>query len=237
MFKTTKGIVLKATQYKDSQFIANIYTLDFGIIGLIVRKKKEQVVLSQPLTIAEITFKHSNNRSLYYAKEASIEYAYADLIFNNQKLSSCIILCEILNQILKEKNAELYDFVTNSLIWLDRAKENYTGFVNLFLMKFCEIAGISPINKLDNNISYCVLNTTEGVFHKEYNTNTLSKLVPKAESMVIKRLCEIEFDDLKKYKIPELLNDSVFNYILEYISTHLSKIGRLKSVEVIKEIM
>ena len=31
--------------------------------------------------------------------------------------------------------------------------------------------------------------------------------------------------------------NSVFNYIIEYISTHLSQLRSLKSVEVIKEII
>ncbi len=235
MFKTTKGIVLRVTKYKDTKFIANIYTRDFGLIGLIVRKTKEQIILSQALTIADITYKHSNNRSLYYIKESSVEYAYADLIFNNKKLNTSIILCEILSQLLTEKNTELYDFVVNSLIWLDKTNTNYTGFINLFLMKFCKIAGISPIS-LDNRS--CLLNIQDGVFMSNDNTNMSSKfMVPISESTVIKKLRELEFDDLKNYKISSLMHDSVFKYIIKYISTHLSSLRSLKSIEVIKELI
>ena len=234
MFKTTTGIVLKVTQYKDTQFIANVYTRDFGKIGFIIRKSKEQIILSQPLTIAEITYKYSNNRTLYYAKESSVEYAYTDLVFNNQKLNTSIILCEILSQLLTEKNTELYNFVINSLIWLDGTKNNYTGFINLFLMKFCKIAGIGPIAVNSNS---CFLNIQEGVFQLNDNAKVSNSLVPKSESQVIKQLCEMEFDDLKDYKTTSLIHDSVFNYILEYISTHLSNLRSLNSVKVIKEII
>ena len=235
MFKTTKGIVLRVTKYKDTKFIANIYTRDFGLIGLIVRKTKEQIILSQALTIADITYKHSNNRSLYYVKESSVEYAYADLIFNNQKLNTSIILCEILSQLLTEKNIELYDFVVNSLIWLDKTNSNYKGFINLFLMKFCKIAGINPIISNSNS---CLLNIQDGVFVPYENTNMHSKfVVPASESTVIKKLCEMEFDDLKDYEISPRMNDSVFKYIIKYISTHLSSLRSLKSIEVIKELI
>ena len=205
-----------------------------GIIGLIIRKNKELIILSQPLTIADITYKHSNNRSLYYAKESSVEYAYSDLIFNSQKLNKAIILCEILSQLLTEKNPELYDFVVNSLIWLDKTKTNSIGFINLFLMKFCKLAGIGPIS-LDSNS--CFLNIQDGVFHPNDNSAVSGKLVPKSESTVIKKLCEMEFNDLKDYKTTSLLHDSVFNYIITYISTHLSNIRSLKSIEIIKEII
>ena len=234
MFETSKGIVLKVTQYKDAQFIANVYTRDFGKIGFIIRKSKEQMILSQPLTIIEITYKQSNNKTLYYAKESSVEYAYTDLIFNNQKLNTSIILCEILSLLLTEKNHELYNFVVNSLIWLDRTKTNYQGFINLFLMKFCKIAGISPI-VIDNNSYF--LNIQEGVFQLNNNTNGANNLVPQSESQIIKQLCEMEFDDLKNYKTSSLLHDSVFNYILEYISTHLSSLRSLNSVKIIKELI
>ena len=166
MYQTTKGIVLRVTQYKDTRFIANVYTEDFGVVGLIIRKTKEQIILSQPLTIAEITYKYSSNKTLYYVKESSVEYAYKHLIFNNKKLNTSIILCEILSQLLTEKNSELYNFVVNSLIWLDKTKTNYSGFINLFLMKLCKIAGVGPISTGKN--AY-FLNIQDGVFHSNNN--------------------------------------------------------------------
>ena len=122
----------------------------------------------------------------------------------------------------------------NSLIWLDGTKNNYTGFINLFLMKFCKIAGIGPIAVNSNS---CFLNIQEGVFQLNDNAKVSNSLVPKSESQVIKQLCEMEFDDLKDYKTTSLIHDSVFNYILEYISTHLSNLRSLNSVKVIKEII
>ena len=233
MYKTTKGIVLRVTQYKDTRFIANVYTQDFGVIGLIIRKSKEQIILSQPLTIAEITYKYLSNKTLYYVKESSVEYVYTDLIFNNKKLNTSIILCEILSQLLTEKNSELYNFVVNSLIWLDTTKTNYNGFINLFLMKLCKIAGIGPTSTSKND---CFLNINEGVFHPD-NNNISEKLVPIRESRVIKQLCDMEFDELQDYKINSLTHNSVFSYIIKYISIHLSQLRALKSIEVIKEII
>ena len=239
MFKTTTGIVLRITQYKDSQFIASIYTRDFGRIGLIIRKTKELTILSQPLTIAEITYKHSNNRNLFYAKEASVVYAYADLIFNSRKLNQAVILSELLSRLLNEKNTELYDFTINSLIWLDKTIDGYTGFINLFLMKFCKIAGIGPTgDKIDkSNESYFQLNMIEGTFRVNNNTRESDQLVPKLESAVIKKLCEIEFDDLKDQTTSLLIHKSVFNYIIQYISKHLANIKSLKSIDIIRELL
>ena len=238
MFKTTTGIILKVTQYKDRQFIANIYTRDSGIIGLIIRKTKEHIILSQPLTIAEITYRHSNNRSLFYVKEASVEYAYSDLIFNNRKLNKAVILCELLSQLLTEKNHEIYDFTVNSLIWLDKTQNDYTGFINLFLMKFCKIAGIGPTSNLvDSNEAYFQLNIADGVFQKHNNKDESNQLTPTLESRIIKHLCEIEFNDLQNQKTSSELHDSVFNYIINYISVHLSNIKSIKSLNIIKELM
>ena len=80
-------------------------------------------------------------------------------------------------------------------------------------MKFCKIAGINPIISNSNS---CLLNIQDGVFVPYENTNMHSKfVVPASESTVIKKLCEMEFDDLKDYEISPRMNDSVFKYIIK----------------------
>ena len=70
-------------------------------LSFIIKKTKNQIILSQPFTIAEITYKKQKNSTLFHVKDAHVDYVYRDLMFNNEKLQLIIILAEILQKCLK----------------------------------------------------------------------------------------------------------------------------------------
>ena len=119
MFVTTKGIVLRTHPFKDKKLISKIYTEDRGLVSFIIRKNKDQIILSQPLNIVEITYRESNTRSLFYITDCSVEYVYGDLMTNGEKLSFALLISEVLNKCLTEINIELFDFIINSFKWFD----------------------------------------------------------------------------------------------------------------------
>ena len=149
MFVTTQGIVLRSYPFKDNRHITKVFTSDDGLLSFIIKKTKKQIILSQPFTIAEITYKKQKNTTLFHVKDVHVDYVYRDLLFNNEKIQLLIILAEILQKCLNAKNMELYNLIILAFKWLDQADQNYSGFNNLFLIKFCQIAGIAPYAKFD----------------------------------------------------------------------------------------
>ena len=234
MFNITKGIVLRSYPFRENQCISKVFTREFGTLSFIVKKTKNQVILSQPLNVVELTFQNSKNKTLFFAKEAYICLPYENILFNNKKLTICIVLCEILSKCLEEKNIELFDFVTTSFDWLNKTKENYSGFNSLFLIKLCQLHGIWPnIDGGDGDVPV-QLDIIQGVFI----TNKLESktIIPQKESNEIYKLSILEFDQLNTYNLSEELNNSIFDFIIIYISEHLTSLKGLKSIRVIKEL-
>ena len=97
MFNSTKGIVLRTYPFRENQCISKVFTREFGTLSFIVKKTKNQVILSQPLNVVELTFQNSKNKTLFFAKEVYICLPYENILFNNKKLTICIVLCEILS--------------------------------------------------------------------------------------------------------------------------------------------
>ena len=79
MFITTHGIVLRTHPFKDNQLIIKLFTKDDGPISCIIKKSRSQIILSELLTMAEITYKKSKNQSLFYIKECQVDYVYKSI--------------------------------------------------------------------------------------------------------------------------------------------------------------
>lgn len=236
MYVSTKGFVLRCYPFKDNKIIARIYTKDDGLVSFIVKKTKSQTILSQPLTIANIVYKKTKSSSMFYVKETSLNYIYKSIPYDIKKLNYSLVLSEILNKCAKETNEILYDFIVDSFKWVDNKKTYPCGFDTLFLIKFCELLGISPFNaeiKHDQNLQ---LNLKEGVFIKYAGFIKKNELVPKKESYELLKLASQNYDELEENRISEIENKKLFNYLLLYISNQMVDVTNLKSIKILKEI-
>jgi len=236
MFITTKGIVLRTYEFRDNQFIVKIFTKDDGLISCIAKKNKSLIVLSELLTIAEITYKKPKSQALTYLKEAQVDYVYQSLTINRKKIQCAIVLCEILNNCLNEINPELYDFVTKSFKYLDAHGSYLTGFDSLFLIQFCKIVGIAPLKQKAINMSGAMLDIPGGRYVDVFSEDIRKTCVPNKESYMIYSLSSMNFCDLENCNLDFHLNSSVFNYLISYISTHLVDLTKLKSIRVLREL-
>ena len=236
MFISTKGFVLRSHPFKDGKFISKVFTRETGLTSFICKKTKNHIILSQPLTMLDITYRAPKNKQLFYVADTHINYVYQSLLFNNSKMSHSIILCEILSKCLSEPNIQLFDFIINSFKWLDTCSIHPPIFNNFFLIKFCEKIGISPFNEpWDAFPKNYVLNISEGAFMQNNSSISNQHLVPHAESAKIYNLSKMSFEELLNYEISKNMNASIFSYLIKYISTHLTEISNLKSTSIINE--
>ena len=237
MFVTTRGVVLRTYPFKDKKLISKIYTKDKGLVSFIIKKNKDQIILSQPLNIVEITYRESNTHSLFYINDCSAEYVYRNLMSNGEKLSFAMLICEVLNKCLTEVNVELFQFIINSFKWLDSTKGDIQGFDILFLMKFCNMNGIQPSNiNLDLGSPY-VLDIIEGKYINNINQTNLINIIPQKESAIIYELSILEYSSLSLYSITEKQSSVILDYLIRYISIHLADISKLNSIKILKQLI
>jgi DNA repair protein RecO (recombination protein O) len=237
MFVTTKGIVLRTYPFKDNKLISKIYTEDRGLVSFIIRKNKDQIILSQPLNIVEITYRESNTHSLFYITDCSADYVYRDLMTNGEKLSFALLISEVLNKCLTEINIELFHFIINSFKWFDNTKGSIQGFDILFLIKFCNMNGIQPSSiNLDLEAPYA-LDIIEGKYINNIININLPHIIPQKESAIIYELSILEYDNLSMYTIVEEKSSIILDYLIKYISIHLADISKLNSIKILKQLI
>ena len=232
MFITTHGIVLRTHPFKDNQLIIKIFTKDDGPISCIIKKNRSQIILSELLTMAEITYKKSKNQSLFYIKECQVDYVYKSIPGCQKKISCAMILCDILNKCLQEVSPYLYNFITSSFKTLDSQKKYSISFKNLFLIKFCDIMGIAPLNNANDS---AVLSLKEGRYVSNSSVYNKKDVIPLHESQAIRLLSSMDYSELEEKVMEDGLSSSVFNYLITYISIHLTDLTKLKSIKVLKE--
>ena len=237
MFVTTKGIVLRTYPFKDKKLISKIYTEDKGLVSFIIRKNKDQIILSQPLNIVEITYRESNTHSLFYITDCSPDYVYRDLMTNGEKLSFALLISEVLNKCLTEINIELFQFIINSFKWLDNTKGSIQGFDILFLIKFCNMNGIQPSSiNLDLEAPYA-LDIIEGKYINNIININLPHIIPQKESAIIYELSILEYDNLSMSTIVEEKSSIILDHLIKYISIHLADISKLNSIKILKQLI
>ena len=238
MYVTTQGIVLRRIPYKNKLIISNIYTKEYGLVAFMIKKTKEQVILSQPLNIVEITYRHSRKNKIHYVVDCSPSYIYKTLNTNGQKMLFAMFISEVLNKCLREKSIPIYQFIVEAFKWLDGVGSYISGFDSLFLIKFCEQSGIQPSFENVNTQLPFVLNMIEGKYVNNRGQFFKNKnIIPPEQSKDIFNFSKITFDDLARNFITIKNPNAMLDHLIKYISIHLVNISNLKSLKVYKELI
>ncbi len=143
-----EGIVVSATNYSESSKILNVYTKDFGMVGIISKGcrnlKSSLRIVSDKLTYGDF--------NIYY-KEGGLSTLISIDTKNNffsikkdiVKISYATYLLDLVNQIYKEnKNKEMYDVLISSLVKIEDGF-NPTVITNIVELKFLEYLGVMPV--------------------------------------------------------------------------------------------
>ncbi|MEC8610481.1 MAG: DNA repair protein RecO [Bacteroidota bacterium] len=225
MYSQTKGIVLSSVKYSESSIICKIYTAKLGLQSYIVngvRKKKGGSAYYQPLNILDLTVYHKNNMQLQRIKEVKTPIAYSSIPFHVLKSSVALFLAEVLSKCLKEEeeNQKLYCFLETSLVEFDKSDFD-SQFHIRFLITLSSYLGFYP-NMENTNLPYFDL--INGCFsmynnkHKHYITNTTDLVLA------------LKLEPIQNKKI-------ILKHILEYYQLHIDGFGRVKSVDILENIL
>jgi len=132
----TNGIVLRTLKYGETSVIVSIYTEVFGVQSYLIngvrtssKKGPGKANLFQPAAILDLVVYYNELKNLHRIKEFKWSYLYQHLFFNVMKNSVALFMIELLQKCLKqpEPNADLYHFMEEALIHLDKSEEAAVG--------------------------------------------------------------------------------------------------------------
>lgn len=182
-----KGIILRTVDYKDADKIANIFTLEQGVVSAkFVGVKKEKAKLkscAQPFVFADFIFVQTGaNRTV---SSADIIDNFPNILNSFDKTICAYIVLEMVNSILPEQKpeADLFLITVNALKNIETSNE-YVATID-YILKFVTFSGMG-LEFFEKD--YVFLDKFSGNFCTEHGMNTVE--VDKKVYQVLKHISE-----------------------------------------------
>jgi DNA repair protein RecO (recombination protein O) len=237
MVVTTKGIVLSSVKYGDSHLIVSCFTEVSGLKSYILHRilgsKRGKLNSSyfQPLTLLELEAIHKDKGSLERIKEAKVIHPYRSLHVDMIKTTMVIFLAEVIKNSIREEeeNSELFQFLEESLIWLDDHKQ-IANFHIMFLLKLSKFLGFYPDTTCLNKNYF---NLIEGNF-QDSKTNNYCENGHSVQAL--RQFFGIDFDAISGIKLTKAVRFETLYLLLMYYKLHLHNFKIPKSLLVLKQL-
>lgn len=237
MLITTKAIVISALKYGEADLIVNAYTYSDGLktymLKGVLKSKKGKFKASQfqLLTQLEIVANHRNQGKMEYLRDAKVLHTYTSLHTNMVKGAMLMFLAEVLKNAIREEetNPRLFEYLENSLIWLD-LNDKIANFHLLFLLNLSRYLGFYP-DADSKELPY--FNLLDGVFE----INSVNNYCIEGRNVeILRQLIGINFDALEEVKLNQQSRSSFLNMLLLYYELHIEGFKKPKSLAVLNEI-
>lgn len=244
----TQSIVLNALRYSDSQLIVGLYTRELGFIKCVVRQHRagrplQRSAIWQVLNTVELDIYFRQGRELQYPTDARVLFPWESIPYNPVKVTVAMFLGDMLSQALcgEGRNAALFDFLINSLRWLDVAEDGYASFHIVLLIRMTQFLGFWP--NVDSGAFPCIDSTdTGGLFfdllngcyccaipaHGQYVGGRGVRLLRLLMCMNYSQMYRVRFSGNERWHILEI--------IISYYRLHVPGFGHLRSLDVLREL-
>lgn len=239
MMTNSKAIVLNTLKYGESKIFINVYSREYGMTTLScssARKKKGGGKLNcfQPMNIVEVEFELKPKADIHPLREVRIDYPSSSIASDPYKLSISIFLAEFLRYALKneQKNYILFDYITQSMEWLDTAQKSFSNFHLIFMVKLSRFIGFYP--DMESFYPGSTFDLRDGIFtaHPALQGNVLKA----ADSSLVLTLDRLSFASMHLLKLSREQRNECTEMILKYYRYHLPSFPELKSFAILKEL-
>lgn len=156
MIGKTEGIVLRTLKHQDANLITTLYTEAYGIMSFIITgyrstRSRRKHSYFQPLSVVEVVFRQRPNRDLHKISESKVAYLLHEVQSHPVKLSLALAMVEIFYDTVKEEEPqpELYRFLKEVIIRLDKAEQRLIQIFLYFLVHLTRYLGFFPYDGSD----------------------------------------------------------------------------------------
>lgn len=237
MVVTTRALVFSAIKYSEADLIVSCFTETFGLKSYMLRgilkskKGKLRTSMFQPLTQLQLEAVHKDKGTLERINDAKVLHPYKSLHTDVIKSGMVMFLSEMLKNSIKEEepNPELFQYISQSLDWLDHHDE-IANFHLLFLLKLTAYLGFYPDA---SEIEAPYFNLTEGNFQK----NDFGNYCETGEKVeLLKSFFGIDFEAMSRIKPTKKVRLEALNLLLLYYQLHLQGYKKPKSLLVLNQL-
>lgn len=239
MLTKSEAIVLHSIKYGESRLVVEMFTRQSGRVAFMVTLPKSQKQgvrkqLFQPLTMLDIEADLRATAQLQKLRNVRLLCPFVSIPFDAYKLSITLFLAEFLYQALRSEtqNAPLFDYMADSLQWLDSQSAGFSNFHLVFLMRLSRFLGFYPNLENYSQGDYFDLRESEFVgtapVHHDF-------LVPQ-EAEKLQLLMRMDYPTMHLFQLSHHDRNRMLDIALAYYRLHLPGFPELKSLSVLKEL-
>lgn len=239
MIVKTRAIVLRSLKYGDQNLIVDLYTETYGRITSMVKvsttaKGKMKKQLFQPLTALQVEMEYRQNQQMQKLRDVQIDIPWTQLSLEPVKMTIGMFLAEVLYYVTRQEQQDtpLYQFLINSLQWLDLTAGSVANFHIAFLIRLTRFLGFMPVADDYMSGSLFDLRTGEFIMLTPVHTDFLTK--SDADRMY--NLLRISYPTMHLFRMTRQDRQRCLDIILRYYRLHTTNFPELKSLAIMKEI-
>ena len=240
MYHHTKGIVLKTIDYTDSGIIVKVYTEAFGLQSYLVngaRSKRSNVRIGffQPLSLVDMVVSRQEKYQLQKIKEVRTDVPCVSISNDITKSSILFFINEIVYKSIKQEEADpvLFNFLRNSILYLELHNENCANFHLMFLVHLSRYLGFYPS---DNSIPVdAYFNLKDGVFQDKEPVH--DHFLSKAQTRSFTALMRGSYENLSQITINNQARRELLNKLVLFYELHLNNTQEITSHRILEEVI
>ena len=236
----TQGIVLQSLRYGDTSLIVKVFTREVGLKSYMVkgafnRNAKNRVALFQNLHLINyIEVGNPKKATLGYMKDVQLKTVYHSLPFVMNKSAIVMYVSELLSKTLteQEKNEPLYDFIEQSMLWLDLVEADYANFPLYFTLELTRHLGFYP---QPNYVEGYCFDMMEGQFSHDYPVHPY--YFDNAAAAILSRFQDAAIDEACRLPLNVVQRRELLDGIITFMRLHAPVMKGFKSHEVLKTVL
>ncbi len=239
MLSSVNVIVLRAFMFGDTKMMVDVLSREEGRMSCVFKtgsskRGKSRRQIFQPLSQLELTLERKTPGQLATIRDAHISTAFRSVQFDPYKLSITMFLAETLCSVTKSEQSSptLFDYISDSIQWLDNADAGFSNFHLVFLMRLTKFIGFFP-NTEDYTEGYC-FDMENGCF-VPFATSEHGFLNAE-ETKKMHALMRMNYSTMHLFRMSHTERNRCLDVIMEFYAMHVPNFGELKSIKILREI-
>ncbi len=240
MLKEVEGIILSETPFGDSSKIINVFTKEYGLIGMIAKG-----ALGIKSKLRSVTMKLTYGKfNIYYKKDKLSLLTSVDVINPLKKIKSDILLisyatflCDLVSQVLKQTDdITIYDDFISSLLKIEEGLDPMV-ITNIMEVKLLDYLGVglnlTSCISCGNKKEIVTLSSEKGGLICK-NCYRGERIVPISLVKVINMYYLVDIKSIKKLSLKDNIikeiNYFINNFYDDYTGLYLKSKDFLKTI-------
>ena len=239
MLMKFEAIVLRNTLLGDQKMIVDLFTDKLGCVSVITRfsssaKGKFKKQMFVPLSLLDVEIDYKENCSLQKLKNATINKPYTDIPFDSYKISISFFVSEVTYYALRgeNENKPLFDFIFNSLQWLDAEPSSCPNFHLVYMMGLITFLGFMP--NLDNYHEGDLFDLRNACFEPAAKNH--GDFLDSAEASRIVTLARMNYSTMHLFKMSHDDRNRIVDVLISFYRLHIPGFPQLKTLDVLKQL-